>query len=120
MGITFYRNFEEMVDAAQSSIDSYGHYFAEKRPLTCEKEKEWLQKLLDILKEEKYATIQADNGRPVDVQAIAHTGTYASFFDVYNHINMFNFEIDPVVTEDCKNHYSNTFDYEEVYKETKH
>ena len=118
MGITFYRNFEEMVDAAQSSIDSYGHYFAEKRPLTCEKEKEWLQKLLDILKEEKYATIQADNGRPVDVQAIAHTGTYASFFDVYNHINVFNFEIDPVVTEDCKNRYYNAFDlYGKLHKE---
>lgn len=118
MGITFYRNFEETVDAAQSSIDRYGHYFAEKRPLTCEKEKEWLQKLLDILKERNYATIQADNGKPVDVEAIAHTYTYASFFDVINHINVFNFEIDPVVTEDCKNHYSNAFDlYEKLHKE---
>lgn len=110
MGITFYRNFEEEVNAAQKSIDKYCDYFGKNRPLTCEKEKEWLQKLLDILKEKKYATIQANNGKPVDVAAIARTCTYASFFDVYNQIKVFNFGIDPVVTEECKNHYSNAFD----------
>ena len=96
-----------MVDAAQSSIHKYCDYFSKDRPLTCEKEKEWLQKLLDILKEEKYATIQANNGKPVDVAAIARTCTYASFFDVYNQIKVFNFGIDPVVTEECKNPYYN-------------
>lgn len=110
MGITRYRNYQEMVDAAQSSIHKYCDYFAKNRPLTCEKEKEWLQKLLDILKEKKYATIQSNNGKPVDVAAIAHTYTYASFFDVYNHMNVFNFGIDPVVTEECKNSYFNAFD----------
>ena len=110
MGITWYRNFEEMANTAQKSIDKYHSYYARTLRLTYEEEKEWLQKLLDILKEKKYATIQANNGKPVDVEAIAHTCTYASFFDVYNHINVFNFGIDPVVTEECKNHYSNAFD----------
>ena len=110
MGITVYRNFEEEVNAAQKSIDRYYSYYARTLRLTYEEEKKWLQKLLDILKEKKYATIQSNNGKPVDVVAIAHTYTYASFFDVYNHMNIFNLGIDPVVTEEYKNSYFNAFD----------
>lgn len=110
MGITFYRNFEEEVNDAQKSIDRYYSYYARSLRLTYEEEKKWLQKLLDILKEKKCATIQANNGKPVDVAAIAGTYTFASFFDVIGHINVFNLEIDPVITEECKNSYYNAYD----------
>ena len=110
MGITVYRNFEEEVNAAQKSIGRYYSYYARTLRLTYEEEKKWLQKLLDILKEKKYATIQANNGKLVDVTAIAGTYNFASFFDVINHINMFNLKIDPVITEERKNSYYNAYD----------
>lgn len=63
----------------------------------------WLNKLLDILKEQKYATIQSKEGNLIDVQNIDHTYRYASFFDVFNHLSHFDNTIDPIITNELKN-----------------
>ena len=91
--ITRYRNFEEMLDAAQKAIDK--HFSGEQSI--------WLQKLLDILKDNKFASIQTKSSKIVDVSKIAHTYTYLSFFDVVNDINHFNTSIEPIEIEQLKN-----------------
>lgn len=93
--VTEYKNFEQMVESAQKAID--GPYYTQYA--------EWLQSLLDILKEGKYATIQAKNGTFLDVSKIANTHDYASFFDVVNQINRFDTTIEPKVTGKLKNKY---------------
>lgn len=61
--------------------------------------KEWLTKLLNILKDDVVATVYDKNGKALDVIRIAHTQTFASFFDVYHLINRMDLEIDPIVMD---------------------
>ena len=63
----------------------------------------WLNKLLNILKEQKYATIQSKERNLIDVRNIDHTYRYASFFDVFNHLSHFDNTIDPIITNELKN-----------------
>lgn len=115
---TRYRSFEEMVESAQRAInDCYRkNVFKNAEILKCvekcnlndsfeETQIVWLQRLLDILKERKYATIQGKNGNLVDVSAIANTFEYASFFDIFNHIERVDVNIEPIITEKLRNTY---------------
>jgi len=63
----------------------------------------WLYSLLHILEQGHYATITAKNGKLVDVEAIAYTTIYASFFDVLNKLNFFNTNISPIEVEKLTN-----------------
>ena len=63
----------------------------------------WFERLLFILEQGRYATVMTTDGRPVDVQAVAHTSGYASFFDVLNHAMYFNTDILPTEVESLSN-----------------
>lgn len=104
---------EELICQAQRAIDHLGEKQSYQSGLTfnykpnhrilsevyrCENKKKWLQCILDILKEGKYARIVNSNGQYVDVSRVAHTTVYASFFDVYNHLTWFDVNVHPVVT----------------------
>ena len=81
--------FENQVERAQRAVDR------------CPEEyKEWCQALLDILKQCRFATVVSKTGIPIDVQRIAYTNQWASFFDVFNQIHKFNISILPVETEE--------------------
>lgn len=81
--------FENQVERAQRAVDE------------CKEEyKEWCQALLDILKQCRFATIVSKTGIPIDVQRIAYTNTWASFFDVFNQIHKFDISIFPIETEE--------------------
>ena len=62
----------------------------------------WLSCILNTLKMGKYARIQTISGDFMDVSAIAYTHMFASFFDVYNHIEKFNTSIQPVLVEELQ------------------
>ena len=103
--VTRYRSFGEMVQSAQNAVDdchkiSFSPFFDRDSLL---KLRDWLQNLLDILKVGKYATIKQKNGTSIDVARIAYTHDFASFFDVYNHVEYFDLDIMPTVTEELKN-----------------
>jgi len=59
----------------------------------------WLLDILNALKTRKYARIWTKSKRLIDVSAVAYTDEYASFFDVYNHIEEFDATIKPVMIE---------------------
>ena len=81
--------FENQVERAQKAVDG------------CPEEyKEWCQALLDILKQCRFATIVSKTGIPIDVQRIAYTNTWSSFFDVFNQIHRFDISILPVEAEE--------------------
>ena len=81
--------FENQVKRAQRAVDG------------CPEEyKEWYQALLDILKQCRFATVVSKTGVSIDVQRIAYTNTWASFFDVFNQIHKFDISILPVETEE--------------------
>ena len=78
-------------------------------------ERIWFTKLLDILKSGKFARIMLNKPYPghkiddyvdnyywCDVQKIAHTSRFASFFDIYNHMNMVDMNVEPFVVDECK------------------
>lgn len=89
----FLDSFERQVKRAQDAVNG----------MKTDEEKKWFQILLDILKGEKYATVTFDDGAIVDVSAIAHTYTYASFFDVFNRRYKMDLTIPPTITEKLKN-----------------
>ena len=66
-----------------------------------EQKKEWLGKILEILKSKSYALIEANApaNKKYAIEAIAYTCSYLSFFDVFNKINLkdcpFNIEVEP-------------------------
>ncbi len=108
--VTRYRNFEEMVESAQRAINSYYKTNLFKGFEKCNVNDQfegtqvaWLQRLLDILKENKYATIHLKNGNLVDVARIAYTYEFLSFFDVINHLDYFDSSIEPIITEKLTN-----------------
>ena len=93
--------FENQIERAQRAIDG------------CPEEyKEWCQTLLDILKQCRFATVVSKTGVSIDVQRIAYTNTWASFFDVFNQIRKFDISILPVETEELgiNRKYSKLFD----------
>lgn len=101
------RTFEEQIISAQDAIGSY-HFICPNNVCNVnnpfsENLTNWLQCLLEILKKKKYATIQTKNGKLIDVQRIAYTYEYASFFDVYNNIKIFNTDCNPVITNKLEN-----------------
>ena len=78
-------NFEIQIINAQHSIDRREG-----------DDKEWLQVLLNILKRKRWARIVTKCGKELDVQRIANTSSWASFYDVINHIEMFDTSKFPV------------------------
>lgn len=62
----------------------------------------WSSCILNALKMGKYARIQTISGDFIDVEAIAFTHAFASFFDVYNHREKFNTSIQPVLVEEIQ------------------
>jgi len=66
-----------------------------------EKKKEWLFKIIEILKNKSYVLIEANApfGKKYEIEAIAYTSTFLSFFDVFNKINLkdcpFNIDVEP-------------------------
>ena len=93
--------FENQIERAQRAVDE------------CQEEyKEWCQTLLDILKQCRFATVVSKTGISIDVQRIAYTNTWASFFDVFNQIRKFDISILPVETEELgiNRKYSKLFD----------
>lgn len=103
--------FEESIENAERAIDSlhikdyaiYKSNICNSNAIVYGEYISWLNKLLDILKEQKYATIQSKEGKLIDVQNIDHTYKYASFFDVFNHLSHFDNTIDPIITNELKN-----------------
>ena len=81
--------FENQVERAQRAVDECNEEY-----------KEWCQVLLDILKQCRFATIVSKTGIPIDVQRIAYTNQWASFFDVYNQLHRFDPNILPVEAEE--------------------
>jgi hypothetical protein len=97
--------FEESIEKAKRAIDSLllKDYVINSNAIVYGEYVSWLNKLLNILKEQKYATIQSKEGNLIDVQNIDYTYTYASFFDVFNHLSNFDITIDPIITNELKN-----------------
>ena len=71
----------------------------------------WFQKILDILKKEKYVRIKLytryafnyddwdhkeDFTDYVDISKITNTHEFASFFDIFNHENLIDFDFEPI------------------------
>lgn len=92
-------SFENQVERAQNAVNN----------LTDEYQQIWFQKFLDILKVMHFARVTLKSGANMDVQRIAHTNTFASFFDIYNIKHCLDFSIEPVEIEEMniKNTYSN-------------
>ena len=68
--------FDERVKTAENAVNQLKGY-----------QKQWFRRLLDLLINKHCVRIWKKNNAPLDVQAIADTGDYLSFFDVYNHIH---------------------------------
>ncbi len=81
--------FEELVRTAQHAIDSQDNN---------RKQRQWLQKILDLLKYGKYVTIQDNKGMPRDVIGIANAHSFLSFFDVCHEISWFDLDVEPIET----------------------
>ena len=58
--------------------------------------RKFLQRLLNILRAKKIATITLKSGKQIDVIRVSNTYYYASFFDVYNFIYLVNTNIKPI------------------------
>lgn len=88
-------SFESQIKRAESAINQ----------IESDEMRVWLSCILNALKMGKYARIQTISGNFMDVSAIAYTHMFASFFDVYNHIKMFNTSIQPVLVEELQLQY---------------
>ncbi len=85
-------SFESQIKRAESAINQ----------IESDEMRVWLSCILNALKMGKYARIQTISGDFMDVSAIAYTHMFASFFDVYNHIEKFNTSIQPVLVEELQ------------------
>ena len=85
-------SFESQIKRAESAINE----------IESDEMRVWLSCILNALKMGKYARIQTISGNFMDVSAIAYTHMFASFFDVYNHIEKFNTSIRPVLVEELQ------------------
>lgn len=110
-----------LIPRAQNAINNYKSKIGGS--------KNYFQKILDILKDDKYVRIQLYTKYPfnydeydkrnefvdfVDIQAIANTGDYASFFDIFNHEYMIDFDFEPIPID--KLEYKLTKFYHKYYK----
>lgn len=84
--------FESQIKRAESAINR----------IESDEMRVWLSYILNALKMGKYARIQTISGDFMDVSVIAYTDIFASFFDVYNHIEKFNTSIMPVLVEELQ------------------
>ena len=115
------RNHGITISRAQNAIDNYKSKIGGS--------KNYFQKILDILKDGKYVRIQLytkysfnydeyDKRNEfvdfVDIQAIANTDSYASFFDIFNHEYMIDFDFEPIHID--KLEYKLTKFYHKYYK----
>lgn len=91
--------FEKQVERAQNAVYN----------TKIDAEKEWLYELLYILKGKNYATITGKNGSFIDVQCIAYTHNFASFFDIVNNLHRVDIDALPIVTEKLTYPYKNLF-----------
>ena len=86
-----YDTFEKQLKRAISAINS----------VTDEQKKEWLCKIIEILKNKNYVLIEANAPfeKKYAIEAIAHTRSYLSFFDVFNTLNLkdcpFDMNVEP-------------------------
>lgn len=85
-------SFESQIKRAESAINR----------IESDEMRVWLSGILNALKMGKYARIQTKSEHFIDVSKIAYTYEYASFFDVYNHIDEFDTTIKPVMVEKLK------------------
>ena len=85
-------SFESQIKRAESAINR----------IESNEMRVWLSCILNALKMGKYARIQTTSGDFIDVEAIAFTHAFCSFFDVYNHIEKFNTSIMPVLVEELQ------------------
>ena len=96
-------SLDVVVPRAQRAIDD----------LEDENKKEWHQKLLNILKEEKCARIKFKRHYPkengienstlfIDVTRVSHTWSFASFFDVYNKDYYVDYSFEPIAIDKPK------------------
>ena len=92
--------FESQIKRAESAINQ----------IESDEMRVWLSCILNTLKMGKYARIQTISGDFIDVEAIAFTHAFCSFFDVYNHIEKFNTSIQPVLVEELQ------YNYRIIYK----
>ena len=89
-------NYQKANDTLENQIER-----AQKAVDECSEEyKIWCQTLLDILKRCRFATVVSKTGVAIDVQRIAYTDTWASFFDVYNQLHRFEPSVLPVEAEE--------------------
>lgn len=85
-------SIELQIDRAEGAI----------RRIENEEVKAWLSCILDVLKMCDYVRVKELSGDLVDVEAIAYTYGFASFFDVYNHIELFDTSIQPLYIEELQ------------------
>lgn len=110
-----------LIPRAQNAINNYKSKIGGS--------KNYFQKILDILKDGKYVRIQLYTKYPfnydeydkrnefvdfVDIQAIANTRDYASFFDIFNNEYMIDFDFEPIPID--KLEYKLTKFYHKYYK----
>ena len=110
-----------LIPRAQSAINNYKSKIGG--------DSKWFQKILDILKKEKYVRIKLytryafnyddwdhkeDFTDYVDISKIANTNDFASFFDIFNHENMIDFDFEPIEIDKLK--YKLTDFYNKYYK----
>ena len=93
-------SFESQIKRAENAINR----------IESDEMRVWLSCILNALKMGKYARIQTISGDFIDVEAIAFTHAFASFFDVYNHREKFNTSIQPVLVEELQ------YNYRIIYK----
>lgn len=111
-------SLDVLIPRAQKAVDEYKSKIGGS--------KEWFQKLLNILKQEKVARIQLYTKYPftyeeyehkedfvdfIDVTRISHTHDYASFFDIYSHENLINFDFEPIIVENKEKYKLTDFYY---------
>ena len=85
-------SIESQIDRAENAISKIEN----------EEVKAWLSCILDVLKMRNYVRVKELSGDLVDVAAIAYTFGFASFFDVYNHIELFDTTIQPLYIEELQ------------------
>jgi hypothetical protein len=78
--------FDNQYKRAQKAIDD----------CSSEDIRSWFKLLLNILKEKKFARVVLKNDKLVDVEKIAYTHSYASFFDIFYISHLINFSIFPM------------------------
>ena len=81
--------FSSQCQRAQKAVDS----------CSSEDVRLWYQNLLDILKTERYARVRLKDGSNLDVQRIAYTNAYASFFDCFNTDQLIDLSVRPALID---------------------